>query len=216
MNEIYVHVTGVVATDVTGKLVDDVPLASFRLVSTARRFDRNQQTWVDGEKVWLTVTCWRSLARNVIASVLKTERVIVCGRLKVSEWRDSEGRLRSRTEIIADSVGHDLTFGTSVHTRAHRVETLVNGTKDLAAAKLADVHERQTDGLDARALEDLMNGVQRPLSSPDPLTSAEDAPGAGDAEEDDAFEEEFGEDLDDVGYREEDDELSAAALPAPR
>jgi single-strand DNA-binding protein len=212
MNEIYVHVTGVVATDVTGKLVDDVPLASFRLVSTARRFDRTQRTWVDGDKTWLTVTCWRSLARNVIASVLKTERVVVCGRLKVSEWRDAEGRLRSRTEVVADSIGHDLTFGTSVHTRTPRVENLILDPKDLAASQLAEGHERQTDGLDEQTLRDLMDGVPRPLTSPDPLVPGEATPVDDDEEEREDFDDSFDDELDDATFLGAESE----ALPVPR
>ena len=97
MNEIYLHVTGVVATEVSARLVDEVMVASFRMVSTTRRYDREQRTWVDGDKNWLTVTCWRGLAENVRACVHKGERVVVAGKLKVSQWRDDDGRPRSRT-----------------------------------------------------------------------------------------------------------------------
>jgi single-strand DNA-binding protein len=187
MNEIFVHVTGVVATDVTAKTVDDVPLSSFRMVSTTRRFDRHERTWVDGDKTWLTVTCWRALATNVRKSVLKSERVIVTGRLKVSEWRDEEGRYRSRTEVVADAVGHDLTFGTTLLSRTPKVENLDPDRKALAAAQVAETLERETESLD---VEELLTGVPRSTTSPDSLVapspeSALDLSEEGQAVEDD-------------------------------
>jgi len=160
MNEIYVHVTGVVATEVSARTVDDVVVASFRMVSTTRRYDREQRSWVDGDKTWLTVTCWRGLGENVRKSILKGERVVVTGKLRVSQWRDDDDRPRSRTEIVADAVGHDLTFGTTVLTRAPRVRQLEPVAREVVASSLADQHERETDGLDVDELLQQLSGGQ--------------------------------------------------------
>jgi single-strand DNA-binding protein len=195
MNEIFVHVSGVVATDVSAKTVDDVPLSSFRMVSTTRRFDRGQRTWVDGDKTWLTVTCWRSLANNVRKSVLKSERVIVAGRLKVSQWRDEEGRLRSRTEVVADAVGHDLTFGTTVLTRTPRVENQDPDPKELAAAQIAETLEQETENVD---VEELLAGVPHPSTSPDPVGAPSTGPLADVPEEEDDDNDNLAEAFDDV------------------
>jgi single-strand DNA-binding protein len=159
MNEIYTYVAGVVATDVIGKTVDDVPVASFRLVSTARRFDRGTGGWVDGDKTWLTVTCWRSLARNVMRCVQKSERVVVAGRLRTRDWKDDEGHLRQRTEVIAEAIGHDLTFGTTQLVRAPRVEAMAPDRREIMAAELAERQEQEAAALSAQELEDLMNGT---------------------------------------------------------
>ncbi|MEU9045549.1 MULTISPECIES: single-stranded DNA-binding protein [unclassified Kitasatospora] len=113
MNESHVTVLGNVATEVTyGESAGGVPTASFRLGCTERRYDRQRECWVDGETQWVTVTAWRALAVNLIGSLAKGDPVLVSGRLRVREWREGEAR-RSRAEIDARSVGHDLTRGTS-------------------------------------------------------------------------------------------------------
>jgi len=87
-------------------------VTSFRLACTPRHYDRARAEWVDGRTTWVTVSCWRQLARNVAVSLRKGSPVLVTGRLTSSEWTTPEGR-RSRLEVEAESVGIDLTFGTS-------------------------------------------------------------------------------------------------------
>ncbi|MFI2611631.1 single-stranded DNA-binding protein [Kitasatospora sp. NPDC018619] len=113
MNETHVTVIGNVATEVSyGETSGGVPMANFRLGCTERRYDRQRECWVDGETQWVTVTAWRALAVNLIGSLAKGDPVLVSGRLRVREWADGEVR-RSRAEIDARSVGHDLTRGTT-------------------------------------------------------------------------------------------------------
>ncbi|MFE6750453.1 single-stranded DNA-binding protein [Kitasatospora purpeofusca] len=113
MNGTQVTVIGNVATEVTYALTPGgVPVANFRLASTERRFDRVREVWVDGETQWLTVTAWRSLAGHLIDSLAKGDPVVVSGRLRVREWAEGEVK-RSRVEIDARSVGHDLSRGTA-------------------------------------------------------------------------------------------------------
>lgn len=113
MNGTQVTVIGNVATEVAYTLTPGgVPVANFRLASTERRFDRARELWVDGETQWLTVTAWRSLAGHLIDSLTKGDPVVVSGRLRVREWAEGEAK-RSRVEIDARSVGHDLSRGTA-------------------------------------------------------------------------------------------------------
>ncbi|MFJ9697514.1 single-stranded DNA-binding protein [Kitasatospora sp. NPDC101183] len=113
-----VTVLGNVATEVSyGETGGGVPMANFRLGCTERRYDRQREAWVDGDTHWLTVTAWRALAVNLIGSLSKGDPVLVSGRLKVREWGEGEAR-RTRVEIDARSVGHDLTRGTSAFRRA--------------------------------------------------------------------------------------------------
>ncbi|WP_063752910.1 single-stranded DNA-binding protein [Streptomyces sp. NRRL S-350] len=113
MNETHVTVLGNVASEVSyGETAGGVPMASFRLGCTERRYDRQRECWVDGETQWVTVTAWRALAVNLIGSLAKGEPVLVSGRLRVREWVEGEVR-RSRAEVDARSVGHDLTRGTA-------------------------------------------------------------------------------------------------------
>ena len=111
-------ITGLVATTprhlVTG---EGLPITSFRLASTQRRFDRGAQKWIDAETNWYTVTCFRQLAMNVVGSIDKGQRVVVTGRLRVRDWQTGD-RAGTNVEIDADAIGHDLAWGTSVYTRS--------------------------------------------------------------------------------------------------
>jgi len=95
-------------------------VCNFRVASTARRFDREQSTWIDGDSVFLRVTCWRQLAENVYASVRKGDPVVVTGRLATKPY-EVEGQRRSSYELEATSVGFDLGRGTGSFTRAVRL-----------------------------------------------------------------------------------------------
>lgn len=112
-----ISVSGLVATTPRHLVTQDgLPITSFRLASSQRRFDRNQNKWIDGETNWFTITAFRQLAINSAGSVGKGDRVFIGGKLRVRDWDNGE-RAGTSVEIEADSIGHDLTWGTSVFTR---------------------------------------------------------------------------------------------------
>jgi single-strand DNA-binding protein len=112
-----ITVTGLVATTPRHLVTSEgLPITSFRLASTQRRFDRGEQRWIDGDTNWFTVTTFRQLATNVVGSIVKGQRVVVTGRLRVRDWRTDEKNGTS-VEIDADALGHDLSWGTAVFTR---------------------------------------------------------------------------------------------------
>jgi single-strand DNA-binding protein len=86
------------------------------MAASHRRFDQSQNRWVDGETNWYTVTAFRQLAINMAGSISKGERIIVTGKLRVRDWDNGE-RAGTSVEIEAESVGHDLTWGTAQFTR---------------------------------------------------------------------------------------------------
>ncbi|MFF2544570.1 single-stranded DNA-binding protein [Kitasatospora sp. NPDC058063] len=138
MNETHVTVVGNVATEVSyGETGGGVPMANFRLACTERRYDRQRECWVDGETQWVTVTAWRALAVNLIGSLAKGDPVLVSGRLRVREWADGEVK-RSRAEIDARSVGHDLTRGTTAFRWAAGVRGQPPGGPGPAGAEAGD------------------------------------------------------------------------------
>lgn len=117
VGETYLTLQGWVGSDIKFKEVSGrVALASFRLGSTPRQFDRAKQTWVDRPTTWFTVECWRTLAENVNESLQRGQPVVVTGRLKTTEWLE-EGQTKSRTVLDAFAVGHDLTRGTTAFTK---------------------------------------------------------------------------------------------------
>lgn len=113
-----ITITGLVATTPRHILTSSgLSITSFRLASAQRRFDRSQERWIDVETNWYTVTTFRQLALNCSTSVLKGQRVVVTGRLRIREWENGE-RVGTTVEVEADSVGHDLLWGTSTFTRS--------------------------------------------------------------------------------------------------
>jgi single-strand DNA-binding protein len=108
MYETTVTLLGRLATTVTQVTFNDGGLkASFRLASTERRFDRGQQTWVDGAQLFLSVVCWRSLADRVVATLRVGDPVIVRGRLRSREY-EKDGQVHRIVEVEATSIGPDL------------------------------------------------------------------------------------------------------------
>jgi len=112
-----ITLTGIVATPPKHIVTSEgLQITSFRLASAQRRYDKAQQSWVDADTNWYTVTAFRTLAANAIGSILKGQRVIVSGRLRIREWASGE-KTGTTIEVDADSLGHDLMFGTSSFTR---------------------------------------------------------------------------------------------------
>lgn len=102
-------------------------ILSFRLATNERRFDEASKTWIDGEANWYSVSVFRKLAQHASASLRKGERVIVKGRLRLRRW-ESDGRQGIAAEINADSIGHDLLFGTTVFTRTAAARPTTGGS----------------------------------------------------------------------------------------
>ncbi len=113
-------VVGLVATTPRNIITaDGLPVTSFRLASSARRFDKQTSQWIDAETNWFSVVAFRQLAENTNNSISKGDRVLVSGRLKVRDWDNGE-RTGTTVEIEADAIGHDLLFGTSSFERVAR------------------------------------------------------------------------------------------------
>ena len=112
-----ITLTGLVATTPRHITTSEgLAITSFRLASSQRRYDRTQQRWIDGDTNWYTVSAFRNLAQNAATSVSKGDRVIVTGRVRIRDWENTD-RSGTTVEVEAESVGHDLTWGTAVYTR---------------------------------------------------------------------------------------------------
>ena len=105
---------GYVATDLRQNTTDNgLAVASFRMCTTERRYDRDAGSWVDGQTNWYAVSLFRQLATNAAFSIHKGDRVVVSGRLRLRQWVTDDGRSGTSADIDADTVGHDLMWGTA-------------------------------------------------------------------------------------------------------
>lgn len=105
---------------------EGLAITSFRLATTHRKYDRSKSAWVDGDTNWYSITGFRQLAINVAGSVVKGDRLIVSGRLRVRDWiKDSKSG--TTIEIEAEAIGHDLLWGTTAFTRS--VSTSLGGVR---------------------------------------------------------------------------------------
>lgn len=113
MSALYMTIVGVVGTEPRLGTWNGTPLASFRMVASERKYDGLTQSWVDVHSSWVSVTCFRGVARNVAESVHKGDRLIVHGKVRVKEYVTEDGQRRTVVDIEGNSIGHDLKFGTT-------------------------------------------------------------------------------------------------------
>ena len=91
MNDIFTTVVGNAVTDVSLRTTTKgASVASFRIASNSKRFDKSTSSWVELEPNFLTVTAWSQLAENVALSVNKGQTLVVSGKLKIRQWQDGE------------------------------------------------------------------------------------------------------------------------------
>lgn len=96
-----------------------VSVLNMRVGSTARRLDRETQKWVDGESLFLNVTCWRSLADNVARSLVQGDAVVIHGRVFTREY-EHNGQRRNSYDVEAYAVGPDLTWARVEYIKTRR------------------------------------------------------------------------------------------------
>jgi len=121
MNDIITTVIGNAVTDVSLRVTSTgASVASFRIASNSRRFDKATKTWIEQDPSYLSITAWSQLAENVALSVHKGQALVVTGKLKVKQWQDAE-KSGTNVEIDATAIGHDLNRGTSEFTKVKRV-----------------------------------------------------------------------------------------------
>jgi single-strand DNA-binding protein len=142
MNETFVTVVGNLVEDPKLRTIEaGQDVASFRIASTSRRFDRDSQRWIDSAQLFLGVTCWRALAGNATASLRKGDPVVVTGKLTTRTY-EKDGQTRSVCELEALAIGPDLARGTAVFRRSPRpaedAGSEAAAADSTAAADLAD------------------------------------------------------------------------------
>jgi single-strand DNA-binding protein len=95
-------------------------VASFRVASTPRYFDKGSGEWKDGESLFLACNVWRQMAESVTESLTRGMRVIVSGRLRQRQYETKEGEKRTVYEVEVDDVGPSLRNVSAKVTKASR------------------------------------------------------------------------------------------------
>lgn len=120
----YVTLIGFVAREPNLRMTkDNRPVADVRVGATNRYLDKQTNEWRDGDTSYFTVTCWRRLADHAKASLHKGDPVMVKGRFRTRTYEDKQNRIRVEVEIIADTIGHDLSRGIANYLRPTRPQT---------------------------------------------------------------------------------------------
>jgi single-strand DNA-binding protein len=135
----YVTLVGFVAQDPRQRQIKEgVLVTDLRVGTTPRLLDRVTGEWRDGVTSYYDVSCWRRLGDHVRASLHKGDPVLVKGKFRARTWVDKAGVSRTVIDIMADTVGHDLSRGVANYLRPDRRPPATEGdpavevTRDMA------------------------------------------------------------------------------------
>jgi len=121
---------------IVGNLVEDPNLrfttsgqavASFRIASTPRFFDRQSGEWKDRDALFLTCNVWRQMAEHAAETLTRGMRVIVQGRLQQRTYQTQQGEKRTVYEIEVDEIGPSLRNATAKVAKAQRTGAAPQG-----------------------------------------------------------------------------------------
>jgi single-strand DNA-binding protein len=120
-NEANFAVSGYVATQPRSYTTKDgTPTLSMRVAWTPRVVSKVTGEWTDQPTSFVSVTCYRKVAENAAKSLRKGDPIVLRGTLKVREYADQAGAKRTAVDVVADSLGHDLSKGSTHYTKAPR------------------------------------------------------------------------------------------------
>lgn len=116
-------------TTIIGNLTADVTLAytptgdaraNLTIAVTPRDFDRQTQSWRDGEPTFVRVTLWRDEAEHAANSLQKGARVLAHGELRSRSYETRDGEKRTGLELHRAELAASLKFATAVVQRQPR------------------------------------------------------------------------------------------------
>lgn len=178
MNETYVTIRGRLVADPTARTTrTGAPMTTFRIASSVRKPVQGQPgVWEDAETTFYDVVTYKALAANAGVSLRKGHPVSVHGRQHVNAWQKDDGSTWWAVEVVADAVGHDLSYGTTAFSRVGRGQEGDGsrsggpGTGDGPAAQAfgaAETDPYVVEDPPGRGLGEVDSGGQGPGSFPD-------------------------------------------------
>jgi single-strand DNA-binding protein len=107
-----------------------------RLGWTPRRIDKTTGDWADQPTNFISVICYRKVAENAALCLRRGDPVVVKGNLRVREYGDENGPKRTAVEVVADTIGHDLSRGITIFKKSTEQleKTAAEREQEMAAA----------------------------------------------------------------------------------
>jgi single-strand DNA-binding protein len=146
-NEAQVSLVGFVASEPNYLRVGEskIPKLTMRVGWTTRRRDSVTGEWVDGNRSFVTVICWRQLAENLSTCLRRGDPVLVRGRLDVRSFTGRDGQRRTAVDVDANALGPDLNRGVAGFRRVWPPSGKT-AEQHAAAGQPGDDHEVVADG----------------------------------------------------------------------
>jgi len=118
-NEANLSLAGFVAGEPSYAKVgkNQVPKLTLRVSWTPRRRDSASGEWIDGNRSFINVICWRQLAENGYTCVRRGDAVVVRGRLDVRTYTGRDGQRKTAVDVEASALGPDLSRGVATFRR---------------------------------------------------------------------------------------------------
>ncbi len=168
----YVTLVGYVAREPTLRTTGDGrQVADLRVGATSRIYDKAADQWRDGETSYYTVNCWRKLAGHVRASLHKGDPVMVKGRFRTRTYEDKQNRIRTEVEIVADTIGHDLSRGIANYLRPAEHQHTEDASGMVDGDRAPTVPDPEID--EDQAVDELSRELDRELTGDGQLTDGD-------------------------------------------
>jgi single-strand DNA-binding protein len=78
------------------------------IASTPSKWNKDTNSFVDGETLFMRATAWRTFAEQISASLKKGDKVIAYGNLVSESYTDKEGNKKTSTRLDLQNLGLDL------------------------------------------------------------------------------------------------------------
>ena len=149
-----------------------------RVGATTRVQDRVTLQWRDGDTSFYNVSCWRRLGDHVRASLRKGDPVVIKGRFRSRTFDDKNGVPRTVIDIVADTVGHDLSRGVANYMRPQQSPVSIEGGPGADGSEdMAEGH----DMIDEEAIEQFGRELDEDFNEADLAARAAEEGQAADA-----------------------------------
>ncbi|OZG68217.1 single-stranded DNA-binding protein [Bifidobacterium eulemuris] len=112
-NETILTIIGNLTGDPEVRQAGQSQVANFSIASTPRAFNRQTNSWEDGQALFMRCSAWNDMASHCAQSLRKGMRVIAQGRLQQRSYQANDGSNRTVMELQVDEIGPSLRYATA-------------------------------------------------------------------------------------------------------